>query len=353
MNQEYQKVENEAQKQRFFNVLLQVLDDLEILAKVPYILTPNYFHKLQKFLCKDDLECIKYFLVSSCEVRKTTEFGAADDNSAHFMSIIKKNNPLLEHIRTQQNMEPTVLHLIEFINTVLGLFQDRLSFTGVEAIEINQKLRAAYHRNKFYKERIEFFTKQQQTLEEELGGVLSQQTAILDGCKVEIEAAQKANKKLMEEKMKQTLKIMSDQTQISEEKQEFLVEEFETIKSEYDNLLISHIEIEKKLRAKRSKAEAQLHSWITKYDTDIGDKQAEFEKLTEQYEELDKIYVKLEEDTVEQEPIYEQCVEEKEAEQEEVHNQCSIVFLLNRSARRIQRYWRLYHLKVSKRRKKA
>lgn len=74
--------------------------------------------------------------------------------------------------------------------------------------------------------------------------------------------------------------MMSDATLKSEEKQQNLKEESEEIKTQYDNLLVTHVEAEKKLRAKRSKIEAQLHSWIGKFDQDIGDRHAELEELT-------------------------------------------------------------------------
>lgn len=62
-----------------------------------------------------------------------------------------------------------------------------------------------------------------------------------------------------------------------------LTEEAERVESQYKATLEDHLASEKALRAKRFKVETQLASWLTKYDTDIGERHAEFEELTRWY----------------------------------------------------------------------
>lgn len=62
-----------------------------------------------------------------------------------------------------------------------------------------------------------------------------------------------------------------------------LIVEAKSITQQYENLLANHMALEKGLRARRSKVETQLSNWFTKFDTDIGDRQKEFEKLTAEY----------------------------------------------------------------------
>lgn len=59
-----------------------------------------------------------------------------------------------------------------------------------------------------------------------------------------------------------------------------LMEQAERVENEYKTLLENHLSIEKTLRAKRYKVETQLVSWLTKYDTDIGERHAVLEQIT-------------------------------------------------------------------------
>lgn len=60
-----------------------------------------------------------------------------------------------------------------------------------------------------------------------------------------------------------------------------LEEEAELITESYKKLLTEHLTAEKALRVKRFKIETQLSSWLAKYDADIGERQAEFEEITQ------------------------------------------------------------------------
>lgn len=75
---------------------------------------------------------------------------------------------------------------------------------------------------------------------------------------------------------------MMQQCLESEEKQAALSVEAEEITAQYQKLLEDDLDDEKKLRAKTMKTETQLQNWLTKYDQDIGEKQAEYEELKAQ-----------------------------------------------------------------------
>lgn len=76
---------------------------------------------------------------------------------------------------------------------------------------------------------------------------------------------------------------MIQKTQRSEERQSLLQQESKEITHNYGILLDQHLTAEKLLRTKKIKIEAQLASWLAKYDQDIGEKQAEFEELQRLY----------------------------------------------------------------------
>ncbi|CAG2060538.1 unnamed protein product, partial [Timema podura] len=71
----------------------------------------------------------------------------------------------------------------------------------------------------------------------------------------------------------------------SEFRQEMLRADVEASNNRLEAMLVEHLAQEKELRGKRFKAETQLESWLHKYDTDIGERQAEIEEITAEYEE--------------------------------------------------------------------
>ena len=68
----------------------------------------------------------------------------------------------------------------------------------------------------------------------------------------------------------------------SEEVQVNLEQQAKQTAQEYSILLEEHLASEKILRAKRHKAEAQLGAWLTKFDTDMGERQSVYETLTKE-----------------------------------------------------------------------
>lgn len=68
----------------------------------------------------------------------------------------------------------------------------------------------------------------------------------------------------------------------SESRQVELEREAQEASTQYMNLLDSNLSEEGQLRQKRNKVEAQLASWLAKYDNDVGEKQTELEALEKQ-----------------------------------------------------------------------
>lgn len=115
----------------------------------------------------------------------------------------------------------------------------------------------------------------------------------------------------------------------------------------------------------RSKVENQLLGWLQKFDQDIGEKQTEEEevqaRLDEEKKQLEKIQVNRYKDShkdsgilhvisspslqrklEEQEEEYDELMQEKAEYEQEVLEHKLYIFILNRSARRIQRSFRAY-----------
>lgn len=72
---------------------------------------------------------------------------------------------------------------------------------------------------------------------------------------------------------------MAEDNDDSAVKQNELKAEADEVNQRYEALLNENLKSEKKLRAKKFKAETQLASWLTKYDQDIGDNYAQLSQL--------------------------------------------------------------------------
>lgn len=74
-------------------------------------------------------------------------------------------------------------------------------------------------------------------------------------------------------------KIMMHTSIKSDEIQAEVSEEAKMLTHQYELLLEDHLADEKVARSKRLKIEAQLQNWLTTYDQDIGERQAQYEVL--------------------------------------------------------------------------
>lgn len=100
----------------------------------------------------------------------------------------------------------------------------------------------------------------------------------------------------------------------------------------------------------RAKVENQVLGWIQKFDIEIGEKQAEEEEiqalLDAEINEVNEIQQKLDE----QEDEYDELMQEKALYEEEMLDRRLYQFVVQRSARMIQRTFRMYKIrKLAKR----
>ncbi|GJQ83721.1 hypothetical protein Trydic_g23203 [Trypoxylus dichotomus] len=144
---------------------------------------------------------------------------------------------------------------------------------------------------------------------------------------------------------------MIQKTQQSEEVQAQLQQDAKEITHNYWTLLDQHLASEKQLRIKKMKIEAQLSNWLAKFDQDIGEKQSEYEELQRMYDEEFAEIQALQNKFDEQEEEYTELMAERDEYERRIYEEKAYTFLINRSARRIQRYWRAYRERKRARRK--
>uniref|UniRef100_A0A8C2VSR2 Dynein regulatory complex protein 10 n=1 Tax=Chinchilla lanigera TaxID=34839 RepID=A0A8C2VSR2_CHILA len=77
-----------------------------------------------------------------------------------------------------------------------------------------------------------------------------------------------------EAEKQQKLDFRASQVRMAKTQQEIL-----TLRSQYHSLVSENHEVEQALRKKKYKVETEVENWIQKYDTEMGEKQEEFEDL--------------------------------------------------------------------------
>ena len=82
--------------------------------------------------------------------------------------------------------------------------------------------------------------------------------------------------------------------------------------------------------------------WIQKFDLDIGERQAEEEEIQALLDKEIKLGNEIQNKLDEQEEEYDELMQEKAEYENEMLEKRLFQFIVNRSARRIQRTFRLY-----------
>ncbi|KAG8596701.1 hypothetical protein GDO81_002017 [Engystomops pustulosus] len=131
-----------------------------------------------------------------------------------------------------------------------------------------------------------------------------------------------------------------------------LQQELQQLRSQLNATIAENREIELSLRKKKYKVETEIENWIQKYDSDMGEKQAELEELDGMYVEEKAQLAELQEKLAVLEVEYVQIMEErrqaqlrKEEEEKELAN-------MNRAATIIQAHWKGYRVRQSMKSKK-
>ncbi|XP_063624215.1 dynein regulatory complex protein 10-like [Cydia splendana] len=119
----------------------------------------------------------------------------------------------------------------------------------------------------------------------------------------------------------------------------------------YKTLLATHVQEEKKLRARRLKVETQLLSWIKKYDLEMTDKQIELDDFQQKYDDEVRACRDLEEKLKIQNVEYIPLMAEREEEYHREMKEKMEKFLREHAARVIQSAWRKVLLNRAERKK--
>ncbi|KAF2902178.1 hypothetical protein ILUMI_04010 [Ignelater luminosus] len=277
----------------------------------------------------------------------------ADPHMGQVMELLWSNHPLRTLILDEYDSTPQTNDAI-FVNCIRSLREavsTRMSVSALDERAREKRLRKAWIINSESEANINATKLLLEKQREELGRQLDVKKRIVNEYTSKIEELKLNFKEDIKRKVQDSEKEMAEDTHASERRQGDLAQEAKTTTYQFETLLSQHLRHEKNLRHKRSKVETQLCSWLNKYDADIGERQAEFEEITRGFDEEKAELDALQEKFNEQEEDYIVLMTEKEEEERKVWEAKAYVFLSNRSARRIQRFWKAYVQRKIERRK--
>ncbi|XP_044759955.1 dynein regulatory complex protein 10-like [Coccinella septempunctata] len=383
------KFELEIQRQRILYILHSALKKMRVMARLPDMLRDDC-KILKLFLTPSEVDfvqfsCSKYMPGGQIDSLKQKEsvvnytkvlneitmnqleeednvtralLGTLGDNLrvdyhiAQVIEIIMSNENLVNYVESNPDeISQPVFNLIECLRHLKYLIHEKLMITSKEQMETDKRLRVAYKSNFVITQNIKRLQEQMSKQQKELGAELEKKNAVLKSYNSKLEHLQEEFQAEMMKKVQKSEKQMMTDSFNSEARQVELEHEAHDAATQYANLLDSNLAEEGQLRQKRNKVEAQLASWLSKYDNDVGEKQTELEALEKQYNDMKTEFEELLEKFNEQTKEYDILMAEKEEEEQRIFEEMAMDFLRNRSARRIQRAWRAYWQRKLERRK--
>uniref|UniRef100_A0A336KMG9 Dynein regulatory complex protein 10 n=1 Tax=Culicoides sonorensis TaxID=179676 RepID=A0A336KMG9_CULSO len=221
------------------------------------------------------------------------------------------------------------------------LANNRLKLTAAKEMAKEKVLHKIYSSNIKNQEKINVLQEKIDQHELQFKDILLEKYAKVERLKREIGILKQENKDQIAKHIYESDKIMLNHCKESDNKQKNLRDSVETSNGKYQRTLDQNLRTEKQLRERKVKVTQQLQQWISKYDADVGIRTKVFEKLTKKLNEEEAAFKKwLEEDFDPQEKNYNFLMEEKEEEERRVHQEKLWMFMMNRAAKLIQKYWR-------------
>ncbi|XP_040276200.1 dynein regulatory complex protein 10 [Bufo bufo] len=196
-------------------------------------------------------------------------------------------------------------------------------------------------------------------LEEELNAAIldrdteiAKRNEIIRQLKINLHQLEKFSENQVKRTMQEAEKQQKSDCRSSEGKMAKLQQDLQQLRSQLSGTIAENREIELSLRKKKYKVETEIENWIQKYDSDMGEKQAELEELDGMYEEEKTQLAELKEKLAVLEVEYVQIMEERRQAQLRKEEAEKELASMNRAATIIQAHWKGYQVRQSLKGKK-
>ncbi|KAF2902176.1 hypothetical protein ILUMI_04008 [Ignelater luminosus] len=267
-----------------------------------------------------------------------------DPQMGQVMDILWNNCCLRQKILEEFELMPPndVTVLVHYLRDLREIMENKLTTTSQQERIRERKLRISWLRKNRMEENVDQYKGLIEQQREKLGNVLQNKHDLIAKHLNKIEELKVTLREQLRRRVLESEKAMVELSVESELRQEELGTQVKLVTQQYENLLTQNMAAEKKIRSRRIKIEAQLSNWLNKYDADIGERNAEFEAIDEKCEKEKAHMKKIQELFDEQEEEYLVLFEEKEEEDQQAWEEKAYLYLMNRSARKIQRCWKAY-----------
>lgn len=229
--------------------------------------------------------------------------------------------------------------LIVACDTILAVAERHLKRTAKSELSMERQLHVMYHEREELRSRTAYYHKKLKSRYAVLRWKQAVKFLILEKLETDLANRKWKNSVRIQNEIEKRSRILRDVHKSTVQKQKDLEEELEKARLEYDHLIASITINEKEARAEKNKLLIQLEGILQKFDTNIGEKIREHLELEDQYKaaknELDIFMVSYRKE----EAIYNKIVVQYEQEEQRKQQERILLFMMNRAARQIQKYW--------------
>ncbi|KAG4071855.1 hypothetical protein HA402_006016 [Bradysia odoriphaga] len=343
---QFQNMEMKIKTSRVMVAIEQMIQKLEIAFCLPYIFVEN-MHDMNK-LCGDSF--VSKLMNEYCKVRdedvdvcrfQPTVINCINDafeaGFSEFVDLHRKKIP-----ETETKLLST---MIQF----KCMAEWQMEMSAIKAMNKEKTLHKMWTKNEKIKTKISEMQEQYENYRNKMQELVNEKSKIIATHNETIADLERQNTLDINAEIFKSNKEMRRVCASSEEKQKILTAELEQIKETYEKLVQNNLMLEKKLRDQKSKTRQKLQTVLTKYDTGVGERFAELMRIRCELEDETVLYENKVKEFQLQEIEYNQIMFDKAEVDAKVREEKLLLFMMNRSARIIQRAYK----KMMKKRKKG
>jgi len=267
--------------------------------------------------------------------------------------LFTRNHSALKAVLGQVSERPSAAtSLISTSNNLRSIIMEKLLTTREEEEERSRYIQQIIQREAKASVEVKKLEGLLQEASEEREADLNKRNVEIKKLKSDLAQLQKSsnetNKRIKSDSMKQEL----TDTKTSGGKCDRLNQSIAQLRTQLAQAVAEHRQSEQILRSRKIKTESALETWIAKYDTDMGERQEEYEQIEavykvekQQLEDLEERFAVLEEE-------YNRIIEERRVNAELKAEEERRLRLLTKAAVVIQAHWRSYATRKKLKQKK-
>ncbi|XP_017864795.1 PREDICTED: uncharacterized protein LOC108615071 [Drosophila arizonae] len=268
----------------------------------------------------------------------------------YFHRNFKMNELFPRYLNNLSTYDKTLLFAFE---TILSVARRHLERTSKAEINMERQLYVMYQEREETKARNESIRKKLKSKYAALRWKQGVQFVILEKHESDLANRKWKNNVRIQNEIEKRGRILRENHKQSLIRQKELEEELEQAKAKFELLVKNNAAKEKEIRGEKSKLLIQLENILHKYDSSVCEKLRENLELEDMFKvakkELDEFMVLYRKE----EAVYKNIVVKYEKEEQRKQQQRILLYMMNRAARKIQRYWQKWRKDQAKRARKA